>query len=89
MDGPSYKFVGNWGWQAKQAILQARWWWERHAGYDLASFHADHTICCLCQQLVRSGCLLAWQTARRFSPSLTDIHSTYSGLPPALCFNII
>jgi len=26
MDGPSYKFVGNWGWQAKQAILQARWW---------------------------------------------------------------
>jgi len=26
MDGPSYKFVRNWGWQAKQAILQERWW---------------------------------------------------------------
>jgi hypothetical protein len=45
---------------------------RKHAGYDLATFHGDPAICCLCEQLVRSGCLLVWQLARRFYPSNTD-----------------
>jgi hypothetical protein len=51
---------------------------RKHVGYDLASFHGDPAICFLCEQLVRSGCLLVWQLARRFFPFHADTDCAYS-----------